>query len=70
MSNIEKLVRHDEIRILLPKGEKEKIAVHAERRGESLNDFITRAIAETIWKDKHGSYIFDDRPKDDGGYCD
>ena len=38
----------DEIKIRLPKGEKEKIRAYAESRGESVNGFIARAIAEAI----------------------
>lgn len=41
----------DEIKIRLPKGEKDKIRAHAESRGESVNAFIARAIAETIKRD-------------------
>lgn len=41
----------DEIKLRLPKGEKEKIRAHAESRNESVNGFIARAIAETIERD-------------------
>lgn len=41
----------DEIKLRLPKGEKEKIRAHAESRGESVNAFIARAIAEAIERD-------------------
>lgn len=41
----------DEIKIRLPKGEKDKIRAHAESRGESVNAFIARAINETIKRD-------------------
>ena len=44
----------DEIKLRLPKGEKEKIRAHAESRGESVNAFIARAIAETIGRDNSG----------------
>lgn len=44
----------DEIKLRLPKGEKEKIRAHAESRGESVNGFITRAIAEAIERDNGG----------------
>lgn len=36
------------------KGEKDTIKSHAESRGESLNGFINRAIAETMERDKAG----------------
>lgn len=35
----------------VPAEEKEKIRQHAEARGESLNDFMRRAFAETIERD-------------------
>lgn len=54
----------DHIPLRLPKGEKEKIRAHAESRGESVNAFITRAIAEAIRRDTTGSVIIDDRPVD------
>ena len=41
----------DHIALRLPKGEKEKIRAHADSRGESVNAFIARAIAETIERD-------------------
>ena len=44
----------DEIKIRLPKGEKEKIRAYAESRGESVNGFIARAIAEAIERDNGG----------------
>lgn len=42
----------DEIRIRLPKGEKDTIKAHAESMGESANAFITRAIHQTMKKDR------------------
>lgn len=45
------LDKQDEIKIRLPKGEKDKIRAHAESRGESVNAFIARAIAEAIERD-------------------
>lgn len=42
---------YDEIKIRVPKGEKEKIKAHAEARGESLNGFINRAIDEAMERD-------------------
>lgn len=38
----------DRISVVIPKGEKDKIKVHAERKGESLNGFVVRAIHETM----------------------
>lgn len=42
---------YDEIKVRVPKGEKEKIQAHAEKYGESLNGFINRAIEKTIKMD-------------------
>lgn len=42
---------YDRINLTVPKGEKEKIRAHAESRGESVNAFIARAIAEAIERD-------------------
>lgn len=40
----------DEIRIRVPKGEKEQIRNHAEQHGESMNGFIVRSIHEAMDK--------------------
>ena len=42
----------DRINLTVPKGQKAEIQAHAEARGESLNGFVKRAIAETIERDK------------------
>ena len=42
---------YDEIKVRVPKGEKDKIKSHAETNGESVNGFIKRAIDETIQRD-------------------
>ena len=44
----------DRMSIALPKGSKEEIKSHAEKRGESVNGFISRAIKETIEREKAG----------------
>ncbi len=41
----------DRISLALPKGSKETIKAHAQKRGESVNGFIGRAITETIERD-------------------
>ena len=41
----------DRMSIALPKGSREKIKAHAESMGESANQFIGRAIEETIEND-------------------
>lgn len=43
---------YDEIKVRTDKGKKEKIKVHAESRGESVNSFINRAIDEQLQRDK------------------
>lgn len=41
----------EDIRIRVPKGQKAVIKAHAEKQDESMNQFVTRAIAETIERD-------------------
>lgn len=41
----------DNLQIRVPKGEKEIIAAHAAKQGESLNAFVIRAIKATIETD-------------------
>ena len=45
---------YDEIKVRVPKGEKELVQAHAEAHGESTNGFINRAISETMERDKAG----------------
>ena len=42
---------YDRVNLTVPKGDKAKIAAHAEKRGESVNGFIKRAIDETMQRD-------------------
>lgn len=42
----------DEIKLRVPKGQKEVIKAHADRNGESVNGFISRAIDETMKRDQ------------------
>lgn len=42
---------YDEIKVRVFKGEKERISEHAEKRKESVNGFINRAIKETMERD-------------------
>jgi hypothetical protein len=44
----------DRLSIALPKGSKDEIKEHTERTGESMNGFISRAIKETIEREKAG----------------
>ncbi len=46
---------YDEIKVRTPKGGKAIVKDHAEKRGESVNGFINRAIDETMQKDNEGS---------------
>lgn len=39
---------YDRINFVVPKGRKDQIKAHAAARGESVNGFIARAIAETM----------------------
>ena len=43
---------YDELKIRVPKGEKDKIKAHADTQGESLNGFVKRAIDETMKRDR------------------
>ena len=42
---------YDRINLTVPKGEKEKIRLHAEAQGVKVNAFIQRAIKETMERD-------------------
>lgn len=41
----------EDIRIRVPKGQKAVIKAHAEKLDESMNQFVTRAITETMERD-------------------
>lgn len=41
----------EDVRIRVPKGQKAVIKAHAERQGESMNQFVIRAIHETMSND-------------------
>ena len=43
--------KYDRLEITMPKGKKDEIKTHAERQGESVNGFVTRAIDETMERD-------------------
>lgn len=45
----------DRISIALPKGKKDLIKAHAESQGESMNQFIGRAIDQQMERDKEGN---------------
>jgi len=42
---------YDELKVRMPKGEKEKVKAFAEQHGESLNAFVIRAITEAMERD-------------------
>jgi uncharacterized protein (DUF1778 family) len=41
----------EDVRIRVPRGQKDVIKAHAESMNESMNQFVCRAIAETIARD-------------------
>ncbi len=43
---------YDKILIRMPKGKKDIIKAHADKKGESINGFVNRAIDETIEREK------------------
>ncbi len=45
------LEKFDEMRVRVPKGQKNIIKAHADTMQESLNGFIIRAITETMERD-------------------
>lgn len=42
---------YDRLELRIPKGERESIKKHAEKMGESLNQFLVRAVMETMRRD-------------------
>lgn len=46
------LAKLDEIKVRVPKGEKDLIRGYAESMGESVNGFIQRAIKEAMERDQ------------------
>ena len=45
---------YDRIELRVEKGMKEEYKAHAAKQGETLNGFITRAISETMERDRQG----------------
>ena len=43
---------YDEIKVRVPKGDKEKIQAYAQSQGETVNGFINRLIADAMGVDK------------------
>lgn len=43
---------YDRVNLTLPKGRKDEIKAHAEAHNESVNAFISRAIDETMQRNK------------------
>lgn len=50
---------YDRINLMVSKGEKDRIRIHAGKRGESVNAFVKRAIQETIERDNGGVIMID-----------
>lgn len=44
--------KFDDVKLRVPKGERELLQAHAESQGESLNAFLRRAAKETIARDR------------------
>ena len=44
--------KFDDIKLRVPKGQREILQNHAQSRGESLNGFLARAANETMARDK------------------
>lgn len=42
---------YDRLELRLPKGERENVKKHAEKMGESLNQFLVRAVEEAMRRD-------------------
>lgn len=42
---------YDRFSVTMPKGMKDVIKAHGEKRGESVNGFINRAVTETLERD-------------------
>lgn len=47
----------EDVRIRVPKGQKSVIKSHAESQGESMNQFVTRAIKEAMERDNQQSSV-------------
>lgn len=45
---------YDLVQLTMPKGRRDIIKAHAEAQGESVNSFVSRAISETMERDKNG----------------
>ena len=43
--------KFDDIKLRVPKGQREVLQNHAQAQGESLNSFLTRAASETMARD-------------------
>lgn len=42
---------YDRLELRLRKGEREEVKAHADKMGESLNQFLVRAVMETMRRD-------------------
>lgn len=63
---------YDQFLVRVKKGRKDEIQAHAEARGESVNGFVSRAIAETMGRDSGEASLTQlqtppGQPAEDGG---
>ena len=62
---------YDRIGLTVPQGQKDQIREHGQKKGESLNAFICRAIRETM--EREGGKLVDTRAaqddQDDGSHA-
>ena len=48
---------YDRVNLVMPKGKKDVIQVHAAQQGESVNAYINRAIDEAMQRDDSETYM-------------
>lgn len=46
------LAKFEEVRIRITKDEKDELKSHSDKMGESMSEFVKRAIAETMMRDE------------------
>ena len=51
---------YDEFKVRMPKGNKTQVQEHIASTGESMNAFISRAINETMGRDKQAKRTMED----------
>ena len=65
-ASVSKYVRenYDRVEVTIPKGKKSDLREHAAGRGESLNGFVNRAIANQVERD-NADAAFTVQPRED-----